>query len=397
MRPWRAVLLALAFAAAPGRLLVACGKERPPALADRSPPPSTTGAAGEPALDLSDAGDVPSGACGSESIPAVTKAPNLSFIIDHSASMGDELSGSGNTKYAAARVALSHVLKAVGHRVNYGVSIFPGLAGLTGCEPGDELMKMGPGDPPSYARAGKTGPRLRDLLGRLQIANVDGGTPAAPTLLKMLDILRELEGDTFVVLVTDGAPNCNLELACSARECIPNIEGSTVAGLDCRTAVNCCEPSPQNPDANRSCVDAQASLDAVQALSDAGIRTFVVGMPGSEPYEKLLNQLAEVGGTARGGASKYYPVGDTAALEQSLTAIAASVAISCDIALDYEAPEPDLVNVYFDGALVEYDPEAGWEWTDDGHVALRGAACDQLSAGNVLEVQVLAGCKTVVK
>ena len=82
---------------------------------------------------------------------------------------------------------------------------------------------------------------------------------------------------------------------------------------------------------------------------------------------------------------------------RSLKAIAASISISCDIPLDYEPPDPDFVNVYFDGVLVEYDPEAGWEWTKDGHVAIRGASCDELSAGDVLEVQILAGCKTVVK
>ncbi|HYQ17036.1 MAG TPA: hypothetical protein VEQ58_14795 [Polyangiaceae bacterium] len=401
MRLRRAVHLALALTAPPGAwaALVACGTDQhPPALADRPPPPASSGAAGDSGLTLDDADDaVPDGACGSEKIPAVTNPPNLSFIIDHSLSMGDSLTGSANNKYETARQALGHVLKAVGHRVNYGAAIFPGLAGKTGCEAGDELVKIGPGDPPSYTRAGRTGPHLRDLLDRLQIAGVDGGTPAAPTLLKMLDTLRKLSGDTFVVLITDGAPNCNLDLSCSASSCIPNIEGSTVAGLDCRTSVNCCAPSADNPNANSSCVDVDASLAAVRALRDANIRTFVVGMPGSEPYEQLLNQMAELGGTARSGASKYYPVEDTAALEQSLTAIAASVAISCDIPLDYEPPEPDLVNVYFDGTLVEYDPEAGWEWTDDGHVALRGAACDQLSAGDVLEVQVVAGCKTVVK
>ena len=37
-------------------------------------------------------------------------------------------------------------------------------------------MKMGPGDPPSYAAAKENGPRLADLLGRLSIAGVTGGT-----------------------------------------------------------------------------------------------------------------------------------------------------------------------------------------------------------------------------
>jgi hypothetical protein len=393
MRPWRVVVVALAAVLVP---LACSSAEHPPALADRKPPDAGSAGAGD-GLMLGDAGDEPSGPCGAQTIPAILNPPNLSFIIDHSLSMGDPLAGSPLSKYKNARLALSNVLKVLGHRVNYGAAIFPGLAGVTGCEAGDELVKVGPGDPPSYAREGKTGPRLRNLLDELAVADVDGGTPAAPTLLKMRDTLRELSGDTFVVLITDGAPNCNLDLECSASDCIPNIEGFTSGGMQCTPSVNCCAPSTQNPQANLSCVDSQASLDAVQALSDVGIRTFVVGMPGSEPYENLLNAMAETGGTARSGPSKYYPVADTEALEQSLTAIAASVAISCDIPLDYEPPDRDFVNVYFDGEVVEYDSQMGWEWTEDGHVSIRGAACEQLSRGGVLEVQILAGCRTVVK
>jgi hypothetical protein len=120
-------------------------------------------------------------------------------------------------------------------------------------------------------------------------------------------------------------------------------------------------------------------------------------MPGSEPYRELLNAMADVGGTARPGALKYYSVEDTDELEASLKEIAASVAIACEIPLDYEPPDLDYVNVYFDGRLVEYDPTDGWEWTEAGHVLIHGEACAQLSAGDVLEVQILAGCKTEVK
>jgi hypothetical protein len=106
---------------------------------------------------------MPSGPCGSQTIPAVTNLPNLAFIIDHSDSMGEQLPD-GLTKFESARIALWHVLKVIGHRVNYSATIFPGLAGDTGCEPGDEIRKMSAGDPPSYAREDKTGPLLRDLL-----------------------------------------------------------------------------------------------------------------------------------------------------------------------------------------------------------------------------------------
>ncbi len=393
MRLWRAVVLGLAAAAVP----LACGNERAPSLAGPRPEAGRDGDDAGPLQLEDDASVLPGGGCGTQIIPAVSNPPNLSFIIDHSASMGDALAGSGLSKYENARLALAHVLKVVGHRVNYGAAIFPGLAGVTGCEPGDELMKVAPGDPPSYARAGKTGPRLRDLLGRLSIASVDGGTPVAPTLAKMGAVLSQLQGQTYVVLITDGAPNCNAQLSCEASGCIPNIENLTSAGAECTPSHNCCEPSSANPRANLSCVDSAASLDAVRTLADAGIQTFVVGMPGSEPYEDLLNGMAELGGTAREGDTGYYSVADVDALQQALVAIAASVAISCEIPLDYEPPDRDYVNVYFDGAVVAYDPLDGWEWTDDGRVAIRGRACEELSAGAVLEVQILAGCKTLVK
>jgi hypothetical protein len=394
MGAWRAVPFAFAALA----LVSACDRERAPLVAD-APPAARGGTGGKGAdeLMLGGASEVPSGPCGSQTLPAVENPPNLSFIIDHSGSMGDLLPGSNLNKFENARVALARVLKAVGHRVNYGAAIFPGLYGTTGCEAGDELMKMGPGDPPSYAREDKAGPRLRDLLTGLSIAGLDGGTPAAATLTKMRESLTALDGKTYVVLITDGAPNCNAEATCEASQCIPNIEGLSNGEVDCNAAFNCCAPTAQLPYANLSCVDGDASLSAVTALADSGIQTFVIGMPGSEPYEQLLNAMAEAGGTARQGETKYYSVGDLDALEGALKAIAASLAISCDIPLDYDPPDRDFVNVYFDGALVEYDPESGWEWTEDGHVAIRGAACDQLSAGDVLEVQVLAGCKTVVK
>jgi hypothetical protein len=393
MTALRAVAVALAGLCVP----LSCVAEHPPSLNDTAAGDAGAGGRGVEGPDLGDASVDPIGPCGEVSIPAVEAPPNLSFIIDHSASMGEELAGSGLSKYENARIALSRVLRAVGHRVNYGAAIFPGLDGVSGCEAGDQLMKIAPGDDPSYARAGRTGPRLRDLLQRLTIADVDGGTPVAATLDEMRPILAELAGETFVVLITDGAPNCNREIACGADECGPNIEGGSVAGFACAGEYNCCEPSSQNPAANLACVDGDASVMAVAALSDIGIETFVVGMPGSEPYRDLLNAMADVGGRARPGALKYYPVEDTGELEASLKEIAASVAIACEIPLDYEPPDPDYVNVYFDGSLVEYDPADGWMWTEAGHVAIRGEACAQLSAGDVLEVQILAGCRTEVK
>src|SRR5689334_13725744 len=114
MRPLRAATLSLAASV----WLASCAEKRPPPAGEDLPPDA--GQAGEGGLNLGDAGDVPSGPCGSQTIPATTDPPNISFIVDHSASMGDLLAGSPLSKYENARIALSHVLKAVGHRVSYG-------------------------------------------------------------------------------------------------------------------------------------------------------------------------------------------------------------------------------------------------------------------------------------
>lgn len=389
------VLRAASLGLVAGACLVACQDERaPPPPGGSEPEPDAGGGRG---LMLDDAGVDPSGPCGEQRIPAVEHPPNLSFIVDRSASMSDHFSSTGLTKYESARVALATVLRAVGHRVNYGLTVFPGFEGATGCQAGVELLEVERGDDPKYARDGTNGPRLRDMLVRLSQAGVAGGTPAAATLSATLPSLVGLGGDTFAVLITDGAPNCNAELDCTEQGCIPNIERLSYVGQNCTQGVNCCARTSTNPNANLSCIDDEASLVAVQALARAGIRTFVVGMPGSEPYEVLLNAMAEAGGTAREAEPRYYPVADTEALEKSLTAIAASVAISCDLPLDYEPKDPSFVNVYFDNRLVRYDTDDGWAWTDDGHVSIRGTACEQLQRGEVLEVQIFAGCKTQVK
>ena len=39
--------------------------------------------------------------------------------------MGDDFAGTGLSKYENARIALAHVLRAIGHRVNYSASVFP--------------------------------------------------------------------------------------------------------------------------------------------------------------------------------------------------------------------------------------------------------------------------------
>ncbi len=132
-------------------------------------------------------------------------------------------------------------------------------------------------------------------------------------------------------------------------------------------------------------------------LAAAGIKTYVVGMPGSEAYASVLDQVAVAGLTAKTTSPKYYSVADSDALTAALTQIGVSIAISCTIPLEAVPPDPDFVNVYLDVSLVQQDPLDGWSWTDEQTVQLNGAACASLLSGNVIQVQVVVGCPTSVK
>lgn len=376
-------------------VLVHCGeREHPPSFVDE-PGTKDAGVSGGPGLIVPDA-SADAEVCGSQEIPAITDPPNLYIILDRSGSMSDPMP-SGLTKFSSARVAIRDMLRAVGHRVHYGAAVFPGTTGGDGCVPGREVFETRAGDPPSYAAAGQNGPILRSLLDELQLNAPGGGTPTAASLRELLPGIVSLsERKTYAVLLTDGAPNCNPDLRCEADQCSLNIEHSAVGGVACDDSFNCCDPKQAGSVGRGYCVDTDDSEAGIRAIQEAGVDTFVVGMPGSEAYTAVLNRLAVAGNTARPGNTAYYAVSDTEALNSALREIGARVAISCDLPLAEVPEDPALVNVYFDGRVVPSDETDGWHYTDDRSIQFQGDACTQLASGDVLTVQVLAGCPTVV-
>jgi hypothetical protein len=363
------------------------------------PPSASAGRAGtsDGGLDIVDSGDA--NICGDQQIPAISDPPNVYFIVDRSGSMSDLLPGSAYSKYENARIAISVMLRAVGHLVKYGAAVFPAYVDQSGCVPGTEIFPTEAGDPPSYAAAGKNGPVLYELLTRLGDTAPAGGTPTAATLKALEPTVFGLTGKkTYVVLMTDGAPNCNQDLTCTADQCIPNIEHDSIGNLDCEAPVNCCDSRQVGDTGIGYCVDGDASIAAVTDYENAGIDTYVVGMPGSEQYADLLGKLATAGNTARPGATPYYAVSDTDDLTAALKSIGAQVAISCNLPLAAEPADTGYVNVYFDGQTVPFDASNGWSWVNgENSILFSGSACDTLTAGNVLNVQVIAGCPTVVR
>jgi hypothetical protein len=332
-----------------------------------------------------------SGYCGNTFFHAVQEAPSLYFVLDRSGSMQADSGQQGLNRYQAVRVAVVEVVRRLGNRANFGAAVLPGRPLVTGCETGFEVFKTRTGD--VAHDGGADGPVTRAFAIAID-ATPQGGTPLAATLERIRPTLVALSGKTAVVLATDGGPNCNPQTTCTAADCVLNIEKASLDGVLCTPSYNCCSAAIPGAPAGLNCVDSSATIQAIQKLHDAGIQTYIVGIPGSSYYSLLLDQLATAGGSARASSPRYYRVDDMSQMSDTLLQIGTRVLITCDFVLDAPPPDPGLVNVYLDRDVVAYDPTDGWTWTGESTLALHGQACQRLENGLVAQVQVVAGCPT---
>jgi hypothetical protein len=94
----------------------------------------------------------------------------------------------------------------------------------------------------------------------------------------------DLEGEKYVLLATDGGPNCNPILRCEADECTVNLDGK------CDSGGNCCETSTGAPLGERCHDDADVPRGDLQlAMHNSHLRR---GHPGTEVYTEYLDDFA---------------------------------------------------------------------------------------------------------
>lgn len=358
------------------------GSERFPPVSEGSGAPSGSG--GSFGRDDEDAGAPhceanPDGSyCDCVDVPLFGDPPNLYFVLDRSGSMAE------NDRWNQVRGTVASILRALGPRANFGATVFPGF-GNDMCAAPFEVLPISPGDP-----AGVNGPAAKHLLASTKGAP-NGGTPTAEALRFVLPKISARPGKSFVILATDGGPNCNEAATCDVDRCQPNIDdypGCPAAGPN-----NCCAP-PNGTTA--SCLDDDATLEATTALADAGIPVYVVGIPGSDAYANLLDRLAVAGTTALETSPKYYAVGAAGSkdLVGTLKKVAAKIVATCDYPLAKEPADPSLVNVYLDDVVLPQDPVDGWK-LEGSTVTLLGDSCRRVLDGDVLGVRIVTGCPTV--
>lgn len=339
---------------------------------------TTTGSGGDSlALDAGGGGPPPAdagGLCGNEFHKIATNPPNVYFVLDRSGSMAAP--APGGTRYSVVQSASAQIVKHLEALIKAGAMVFPGSGDE--CSAGQEVFATTYGDSFGFKLA-------------TQKVNPIGGTPTAATLTALLPKLHGLPGKTVVVLATDGGPNCNEQATCDKSGCMENIEGCLPQDDCCALQQNCC--TPNGPAGPLNCVDHDPTVAAVAALKAAGIKVYVIGIPGSEAYEKVLADMALAGGAAISTWPFYYRVDDLGTIS-SILAGAAGSAIPCDFKLADVPTDPTLTNVYLDKQIVLQDPADGWTWTAADTVTLHGAACNKLHSGLVAQVQIVSGCPT---
>jgi hypothetical protein len=200
--------------------------------------------------------------------------------------------------------------------------------------------------------------------------------------------LGRASGHTFVILATDGAPNCNLLASCGFDQCQLNME--SVQGCSRQGPENCCD------ERHDMCNDRAPTLAAITALKSAGIPVYVIGLPGADFYASLLDEMAVAGGTALPTSPKYLAVNaaSEAAMLLALRKVAAQITGTCSFELKEAPADYGEINVYVDDAVIPYEPVDGWS-VSGKTVTLLGKTCEHVTSGDALNVRIISGCPRI--
>ncbi len=228
-----------------------------------------------------------------------------------------------------------------------------------------------------------------------------GGTPTAASLRHLTteaDLMNSEQGrSNFVLLLTDGLPNCN--------------DNHPVTPETCRCALpdpTQCFPTVDNPrGAPEGCLDDNNSVAAVTELRDAGVKTIVVGL-GSETASGMgpetLNAMGRAGGFTRSCRTNddcgegdscnvttgvcqnaFYQASNGAALGEALRQIAEKIPEGdpCELEFSSAPSEGELIFVKVNGAVVPATEGGTTNWTFDASTkifAFEGPICEQIKS-----------------
>jgi Mg-chelatase subunit ChlD len=286
------------------------------------------------------AGGSGDGTCEVQTVGTGRVAPDILIVLDRSLSMGD--GGRWNPSVSAIKTITSNLEG----RIAFGLMTFPGSGGGGGR--GDLTCGVGRLNVPIEENsAGAIGQALDGM-------QPGGATPTAISLMAARDYLQGLNSDPdqkpppkFVLLVTDGAPNCTNGQ--------PPNGGSSATGSQ--------EPA-----------QVDATVDVIKQMASTGIRTYVLGYDtqNDAALRDALDRMAVAGAT---GDDHHRPVENEQSLVSTFQSITGNV-LSCEFVLDDAVSDKSYVKVLFDGRQLNVDDTNGWTLSGDGRtVTLQGRSC----------------------
>lgn len=282
------------------------------------------------------AGTDDAGNCGAMEFALQRVAPNVMLVADRSGSMGQPIAANSvTTKWVDLKNAVSALVTSYDQYMRLGAAIFNS----------DGDCKADNVDVPLGSTAGAT------VMTKLNANGPAGNTPTALALDTVIakGLLNDKARANYVVLATDGVPNCGD-------------------------------------------VDVKKRIDSLYAANPS-VKTFVIGIGDvNNTNPTLLNQWADAGHTARTGATHYYQTNSPQDLKAAFDAIVGGI-VSCDFKMMQNAPDPTLIQVTENGQVLSPSPTTGYTYdASTNTVTLHGAACDMLKSNASTKVGVRYGC-----
>ena len=306
------------------------------------------------------------------------------------------------TRLSAVQSALAQVLSTRGKQVRLGLTLFPSDA-VCGPAGASEVRVHLPASSVSDVDVALQA-QADAVIAALSSIDAKGETPTAESLqfLARSGELSDADRPGFVVLLTDGAPDCNAQNAFNCADPVA-----------CQCTVDSC--TPQNGLCSLGCLDADPSVAAVRALGALGVTTAIIALgPDAassgavDTFDRMMaanppkpfglqhscpsGTDAECGpgdacdGATRSCRHRFWRADDTAALTgilESFFGPSPDDSGACDDVLDPAPADPGALSVFVNGAVqrgcASADGCQTWTYAD-GTLTFHGVTCELLKS-----------------
>jgi len=356
-------------------------------------------------------------------VTAKKAKPELMLMVDRSGSMlkpvnpanancpagcgtlSNQCPASCPTRWSELKGAMNDFLTTYGAVARMGLTPFAGPFDPTlgSCNPGTvQVDTSTSNDVPSELQAQSA--TINTQIGSI---SPNYGTPTGPTLKNLASYapLQNPDRDDYILLLTDGLPNCNPD---NANEYTSDPAAQAACKCTESSASTCATPGYTR----LLCLDQDYSVQQVAALQALGVKTVVVGF-GSETASgdgpAALTAMGAAGGykltcphgldsECAGGtcnlgdqtcSNTFYQAGDRAALSAALARLAQTIdPFPCKYDLPLVPSDEKFISVVVDGMAVPRGPQT-WQYVPPQEVDLVGDLCTQAEATNTLSPMTL--------